>query len=236
MNLKNSTSLIKLLNYSISLHKDEIDSLKTLCKRKKSNSAKWFELIYSILVGTQIKTERVKYCFDRIIEEYYDLLEPRFLHKLTDFTFLRELINDSLKENGYRFHKTKSIAIYNCLLYFKKFNFNIDYFIKKFKNYKEIRQELINIKGIGLKIASHWLRNIGYIIPVVDIHIKNLFYRLKIVDNQKLSYLSYETIQNELSESLKIDNITFDLALWLFGKNFCGNRKCKCCKINCRNI
>ncbi|MFW9877439.1 MAG: hypothetical protein ACFFG0_30505, partial [Candidatus Thorarchaeota archaeon] len=76
----------------------------------------------------------------------------------------------------------------------------------------------------------------GYYIPVIYIHLKNLFYRLKIVNNNNLSYLTYETIQNELIESLKIDNITFDLALWLFGKNFCGNRRCNSCKINCKNI
>ena len=50
MNSENYGNLIELVNYSIVLYKDEIDSLRTFCKKKKSNSVKWFELLYSILV------------------------------------------------------------------------------------------------------------------------------------------------------------------------------------------
>ncbi len=235
MQAKKYSKLIDVINYSISLNDKEIKSIRSFCQKKKTNSEKWFELIYSILVGTQIKTDRVKYCFNRILYNYFDLLRPEFLVTLSDFGFLKEIIYDSLKESGYRFYSTKSETIYNTILFFQKFGFSIDIFINKFDNYREIRKELIKIKGIGLKIVSHWLRNLGYYIPVIDIHIKNLFYRLEIVNIKNLSYLSYESIQNELIKSLKIDNITFDLAVWLFGKNFCGNRRCKNCKINCRN-
>ena len=134
----NYDNLVELINYSISLFKFEIDSVKSFCTKKKSNSEKWFELIYSILVGTQIKTDKVRKCFYKIIDEYYDLLEPDFLFKLDDFRFIEELIHNSLKENGYRFYKTKSVTIYHTILFFQKYSFKINQFITKFKTFSKI--------------------------------------------------------------------------------------------------
>lgn len=230
-------NLIELLNLSLQMHKNQIDSCKTYLNKKKTNAEKWFELIYSILVGTQIKTKKVKFCYNRLLQDYMDLLHPNLLKKLEDFTYLRELVENSLKNNGYRFYKTKSNTIYNAILYFYNYNFELDEFLNKFKSLEKIRKKLILISGIGYKIASHWLRNIGFYIPVIDIHIKNIFYRFEVIKGINIDYTTYEAIQNQVVNRINIDNITFDLAIWFYGKNYCGNRKCRTCKFStiCKN-
>ena len=170
-------NIVELINLSNYLHKKEIESFKKYFNKKKSNAEKWFELIYSILVGTQIKTDKVKFCYNQLLKEYIDILHPNFLTKLEDYNYLRDLIDDSLKNNGYRFYSTKCRVIYNSILYFKEYEFDIENFLNRFKTYDKIRKELMKISGIGFKIASHWLRNIGFYIPVIDIHIKNILFR-----------------------------------------------------------
>jgi len=226
---ENFDNLIKLINYSNELHKNQISSIKKYIKKSKSNTEKFFELIYSILVGTQIKTNKVKICYDQLLNEYFSLLHPRSLKELEDFTFIKDLIKRSLKDNGYRFYTTKSETIYNTILFFKSYNFNIDNFLIEFSDYKSIRRELMKIKGVGYKIASHWLRNVGHYIPVIDVHIKKILRRFKIIEGKKLNYLIYENIQNKVAYKINIDNISFDLSLWYYGKNFCGNRRCNNC-------
>ena len=231
MLVKNYDNIVELINLSSLLYKKQIDSFRAYFNKKKSNAEKWFELIYSILVGTQIKTDKVKFCYNQLLKEYMDLFHPRFLKKLEDFNYLTELIENSLKMNGYRFYKTKSKTIYNTILFFQDYDFKLNEFLNKYKTFANIRKKLIEIPGIGLKIASHWLRNIGYYIPVIDIHIKNIFYRFKLVSERNIDYITYEKIQNQIIKKIKIDNITFDLALWYYGKNYCGNRKCSKCKL-----
>lgn len=230
MLVESNDNIVELIKYSSKLHKQHIDSLKTYFNRKKSNTEKWFELIYSILVGTQIKTNKVKYCYDQLLNEYSDFLNPKFLKELDDFTPLKKLIEKTLKVNGYRFYRTKSETIFYAILFFEKYSFNLNDFLNEYCEYKSIRKELMKISGVGYKIASHWLRNLGYYIPVIDIHIKKLLSRFLVIDEKKLNYLVYENIQNEIIKKLDIDNFTFDLSLWYYGKNFCGNHKCRKCR------
>lgn len=227
---QNYDNILKLIIYSNEIHKYQITSIKEYLKREKTNSEKWFELIYSILVGTQIKTKKAKFCFEQLLDENFDVLNPRLLKDEDDFSYLKDLIEKSLKASGYRFYKTKSETIFNMIQFFKSYDFNVDNFLNEDYNFKSIRNKLMKIRGIGYKIASHWLRNIGFYIPVIDLHIKNLLYRFKIIDDKKLSYQTFENIQNKIIKKLDIDNFTFDLALWYYGKNFCSSYKCLQCE------
>ena len=233
MSTKNYNNLQKIIEYSTSLHENQINSIICYLKEEKDNYQMWCELLYSILVGTQIKTDRAKFCYNQLLDEYFDLLNPIFLKQSKDYSYLRELIEKSLKANGYRFYKSKSDTIYNSILFFKEYSFNIDIFFAQYNDYKSIRKELMKIAGIGYKIASHWLRNMGFYIPVIDIHIKKFLYNFNIITDKNINYQAYEKIQNKIIEELEIDNITFDLALWYYGKNYCSNQsECSKCKFN----
>jgi len=238
LSTNNYTNLQEIIDYSTLLHKNQINSIINYLKEDKGDYQKWCELIYSILVGTQIKTDKAKFCYERLLDKYFDLLNPIFLKESKEYSNLRELIAESLKANGYRFYKSKSETIYNSILFFKEYSFNIGNFFAQHKDYRSIRKELMKISGIGYKIASHWLRNMGFHIPVIDIHIKKLLYNFNIITDDKISYRAYEKIQNKLVEELEIDNIIFDLALWYYGKNYCSNPiECSKCKfdIMCRD-
>lgn len=230
---ENYINLQELLQFSTQLHKNQINSIIDHLKEEKSNYERWCELLYSILVGTQIKTDRAKFCYEQLLDEYFDLLDPIFLKESRDYSSLRELIENSLKVNGYRFYKSKSEVIYNAILFFKDYSFDIGTFIAQYSDYKLIRKELMKIAGIGYKIASHWLRNMGFYIPVIDLHIKNLLFKFNIINDNNISYRAYEKIQNRIIQELEIDNISFDLALWYYGKNYCSSTlRCSKCKFN----
>ncbi|WP_371803067.1 8-oxoguanine DNA glycosylase [Candidatus Lokiarchaeum ossiferum] len=222
----------EIVSVSANNYPDELRYNFDFCKRKKSGPEMWFELIYTILAGTQVQTKIAKKSYDFLFNNYIDLLHPNFLKNQSDFDYISNLVKNSLKKCGYRFYLTKTKTIYNTILYFSRYNFDINYFLQPFQSYNQIRNELANsIKGIGIKIVSHWLRNIGYPIPIIDIHIKNILSRFRIIDLEtRISYKQYEKVQNDLIKSLGMDPVYFDLALWLYGKNMCGKRKCNKCK------
>ena len=71
--------LQELISYSSILHKTQINSTINYLKGEKSDYERWCELIYSILVGSQIKTGRAKLCYEKLLDKYFDLLNPIFL-------------------------------------------------------------------------------------------------------------------------------------------------------------
>ena len=126
----------------------------------------------------------------------------------------------------------------NTAGFLENFDFNIDAFLSNFTNVNGIRKAITRVKGIGIKITSHWLRNIGYKIPIIDIHIKNLLYYFNLIKNPLKSYIKYEQTLISLANILNMDLFILDLSLWFFGKNNCGNRRCLKCsfKKNCKKI
>ncbi|MHA1314092.1 MAG: 8-oxoguanine DNA glycosylase [Candidatus Helarchaeota archaeon] len=223
---QNISLLNNIIMENYRLNSDYINNFIKYTKKEKSNSRKWFELIYCILAGTQIKTTIVQKTFNNLIDNYYDMLR---LENITESPLNLIYISNCLRNSGYRFHKTKALVILNAAEFFKKENNDINNFLKKYDEYHKIRNELIQIKGIGRKIISHWLRNIGFDIPIIDIHIKNLLIRFKIIQKPLRNYLEYEKLLIELAGILNRNLIFVDLNLWQFGKDFCGNKNCKNC-------
>ncbi|MHA1754072.1 MAG: N-glycosylase/DNA lyase [Candidatus Odinarchaeia archaeon] len=93
-----------------------------------------------------------------------------------------ELVN-RLKEVGYRFPNTR--AKYICQS--RSLKKEIKEVIKEVNKSWEIREWLVkNIKGLGYKEASHFLRNIGFNdIAIIDFHIINLLEEYDLVKKQK---------------------------------------------------
>ena len=78
-----------------------------------------------------------------------------------------------------------------------------------------------NVKGLGMKEASHFLRNIGYRnVAIIDFHIIDLLVRRGIIERPKSKSLTkkkYLEIENELkkiSEKTGIELGELDLYLW----------------------
>ena len=195
----------------------------------------WRELIYCVLAGTQISTNTVQKSYFDLIS-YEDILNYKKIKRYPEKT--EGEIMKILKSNGYRFYNTKAKTLINAALYFENL-------IKQYPDFKKMdwyttRIRLIkNVNGIGNKIASHWLRNIGFSIPIIDIHVRRVLCCAKLL-NEKYSknqitekeYLDIEKEVIEISKERSIDVAKLDYILWQHGKKYCSRKACHICPLN----
>lgn len=98
----------------------------------------------------------------------------------------------------------------------------INKLINSNKSPKEIRDNLvIKVKGLGMKEASHFLRNIGKSknsLAILDRHILRKLIELKIINSEvKLNNKNYIEIENKMkdfSANIKIPLDELDLLFW----------------------
>jgi len=125
------------------------------------------------------------------------------------FTGSEKDIQKKLKE-VYRFHTIRARYIHQARENFR----NLDI------NDSDIRINLVkNIKGIGFKEASHFLRNIGHKnVAIIDFHIVDLLVRYGLIEKPNTltvkKYLEIEEILKQLSQKTNIDLGELDLYLW----------------------
>ena len=115
----------------------------------------------------------------------------------------------------YRFYNVRARFIFLARENFKKINLD--------DKSVDIRDKVVeNIKGIGYKEASHFLRNIvfkGY--GILDKHIINCLFELGVIKEaippkNKRDYLEIEEKMKKFSEKIRIDFDELDLVLWSF--------------------
>lgn len=88
----------------------------------------------------------------------------------------------------------------------------------------ELREWLVkNIKGMGMKVASHYLRNIGIFgLAILDVHVQKFMKKEglfvgKVGKLSKKQYLKNEKQYLKLAKKLKIPPEELDIAIWLYG-------------------
>ncbi len=93
--------------------------------------------------------------------------------------------------------------------------------VLKSKNTTSTKREWLvkNIKGIGYKEASHFLRNVGYFeVAILDYHILDLLEKYKVITKPKSmtrkKYMEIEQIIFELSKTVNLLPGILDLYLW----------------------
>ena len=124
----------------------------------------------------------------------------------------------------YRFPNIRSKYIIHTRDYLQNsFNSDIKNILHSYKNHQERRKFFAlnkDIKGIGPKESSHYLRNIGYKgYAILDKHILHCLYELKVIKSPKPpnSLKNYIKIENSLKNFSVKHNIDFDeldLLLW----------------------
>jgi N-glycosylase/DNA lyase len=122
-----------------------------------------------------------------------------------------------------RFHNNKASYIVHAR---KKFTRNgtisIKSCIASLGDPKEVREWLVsNVKGLGYKEASHFLRNIGFgeDLAILDRHILKNLLLLGIIQDMpdsisKIKYHEIEEQMREFSNSINIPLAHLDLLLW----------------------
>jgi N-glycosylase/DNA lyase len=121
-----------------------------------------------------------------------------------------------LKKAKYRFYNRRAhfIALAN------KFK-NIKSIILKIEDKNERREWLVkNIKGLGYKESSHFLRNVGLLnYAILDKHILRLMKDENFINEipksiSKNNYLEFEKILEKISKKIKMSQGELDLYLW----------------------
>jgi N-glycosylase/DNA lyase len=125
-------------------------------------------------------------------------------------------LKQKMRELGHRFPNMRA----DFILAARKHKDTIKDTIQSFKDENELRQWIAeNIKGLGYKESSHFLRNIGYKnCAIIDFHIVDLLVKHNLVKRPKTltknNYLEIEKTLKELSEKSGLNLAELDLYLW----------------------
>jgi len=121
-----------------------------------------------------------------------------------------------LRELGHRFPNTRAEYIVDA----RKHENSLKDIVKTFNGDNELREWIVkNVKGIGYKEASHFLRNIGYTsFAIIDFHIADVLTKHNIIEKPKVltkrKYLEIEDLLREIAGKSNVNLAELDLYLW----------------------
>lgn len=128
-------------------------------------------------------------------------------------------VRKCIKDAGHRFHNNKARFIVEA-----RKHFDVKQVVTKLvekEGEKATREWLVkNVKGLGYKEASHFLRNVGYRnLAILDRHILNLllhngFVKEKPESLSKKKYLEIEKKFQAIAKQLKMPAAELDLFMW----------------------
>ena len=131
-------------------------------------------------------------------------------------TFSESKLAKELKKSGHRFPNIRAKYIVEARMHEE----SINRIILSSGDEQEQRDWLAkNIKGIGYKEASHFLRNIGFTdLAIIDFHIIDLLTRLELIQKPKnlgkKKYLEIEKLLRNASIKLNMNLAELDLYMW----------------------
>ena len=184
--------------------------LKEFQHFSKKNNDDWFSELCFCILAANSKQETAQ----KIQEELGS-------HGLLNYS--QEQIKDCIIKYKHRFHNNKSKFISEA----RKFS-NIKNIVLKLLEEKglfETRVYLVkNIKGIGYKEGSHFLRNVGYNdLAILDRHILNLMEEYKLIEKPKTLtpkiYFKIEKRFQDLASEVDMEPGELDLYMWYLKTN-----------------
>lgn len=136
----------------------------------------------------------------------------KLIENLNPDTLSTEKLEELLKSSGVRFYRKKAVFIRKALD-------NFDLVVEILETDTEMRDELVrNVKGLGLKEASHFLRNIGKKdVAIVDRHIARYLRESGYISSESLTpkkYLECEVVLKKIASEMKMSLAELDLLLW----------------------
>jgi N-glycosylase/DNA lyase len=199
--IKNDELSIKIMESKI-LYNKKINErvIDFISMGKSRNDSLFMELCFCILTANTsaemgIRTQRI--IMDGFIEHS------------------REQLSEELKQAKYRFYNKRADYIINSRFIRK----NIKKLISSMDHFT-LREYLVNnVKGLGYKEASHFLRNIGiFDFAILDKHILQLLFDYGYIKDMKLNsradYLEKEEVFNSIAYDYNIPPGIMDLYLW----------------------
>ena len=134
-------------------------------------------------------------------------------------TLSQKKLSAKLKKLGYRFFNKRAEYIISARPYSQTLKKQIQKLAKS--DTRKAREWLVeNIKGIGYKEASHFLRNVGYTdVAILDRHILRIMHENGMIPKvpkslTRVQYLTYENVLRLVAYRLKLSLAALDLYLW----------------------
>lgn len=192
----------KELLYKISVVRDTIkpqvkSRMKELSANSKNYESLFHELVFCLLAANTSSAMAWKMCELIPVKDFLNL----------ELDGLREVLQT-----------------YRCRFYNKRSEYivlarEIDLTKIQSLDWREKREFLLQIKGIGMKEASHYLRNIGYNdYAILDKHVINILKEHKVIRQSKAltpkRYLAIERRLLEYAKELRISQGELDFYLW----------------------
>ncbi len=195
--LKKNKQLVSTINKKINAFKN---------MQNKSSKKLFQELCFCILTANYVAKKAID-----IQEKINDGFNNFSEKKLATY----------LKKNGHRFPNTRARYIF-CS---REHQSTLKKTIFSFNNSYERREWLVkNIKGLGYKEASHFLRNIGFLdLAIIDFHILDFLESRKLIKKPKTIskkvYIDTEQTLRKIAEKVNMSLGELDLYLWYYETN-----------------
>ncbi|MFX1572559.1 MAG: N-glycosylase/DNA lyase [Promethearchaeota archaeon] len=151
-------------------------------------------------------------CSAKMCIEVHETIDNGFL------TLSEDQLVQEFKDKKYRFPNVRAKYILEA----RKLKEDLDLMIKENTGTNNLRDWLVkNVKGLGYKEASHFLRNIGYTdFAIIDFHIIDTLVKFNIIEKPKTltkkKYLEIETILRTIGNKLNLNLGELDLFLWYY--------------------
>ncbi|UCD02946.1 MAG: N-glycosylase/DNA lyase [Candidatus Aenigmatarchaeota archaeon] len=168
-------------------------------------------------LGKQIKEEVFKeLCFCLLTANYSAEGGMRMQDEIGDgfITFPKEKLAIILKELGHRFPEARAGYIVEA----RKHIWTLDEVL--LMPGESAREWLVkNVKGLGFKEASHFLRNVGFEnLAIIDFHIVDILVKNGMIEKPKTltpkRYMEIEKVLKKLGGEMGMSMAELDLYLW----------------------
>ena len=172
---------------------------------KEMDTEKWFEELTYCLLTAYSSARLGQLCVDALCDR------DALLHGNLD------QVKETLRTQGHRFAEKRA----EYIVIAREIAPTLKGTIQGFQDIKAAREWLAkNIKGLGWKESSHFLRNIGYLdVAIIDRHIISNMVDYGILEERpksitKRRYLEYEGILAEVARRVGMALGEMDLYLW----------------------
>lgn len=157
-------------------------------------------------------------CFCILTANYSALGALRIWSIIGDgfITWPEERLRMALKALGHRFPNTRARYIVEARRHLRGLK---DRILSQPSEHAARIMLARDVKGLGMKEASHFLRNVGFDnLAIIDFHILNLLERYGIIVRPKTltrrRYLTIETLMRTIAQELNLTLSRLDLYLW----------------------
>ena len=169
---------------------------------KEGNSERFFSELAFCILTANFNAEKSIMMQQQIGDGFANMSEHQLAKKL--------------RQLGHRYPEPRANYIANA----RKHKWMLKQIISDTKDEQQLRKWLAgNIKGVGYKLASHFLRNIGFQnLAIIDFHIVDVLVKHSAIERPKTltpkRYLEIEEVLRQLAAETNLTLAELDLYLW----------------------